>query len=348
MKTPSPLKKGSTIGVAAPSFGATTEPYESLFNRSISVLTKRGYTIQPGKCCFLDDGKGISTSPEVCARELEYMYLNPSVDAIISCGGGECMCETAGYIDFEKLKNAEPKWFMGYSDNTNFIFPLVTISKTCAVYGPCFPAFGKIWEQCEEDAFAILENTKNHFEGYEKYQSPAAANLNPDPFASYVLDETKILTSYLCQNGKSKLLTSETEIKMQGTLLGGCMDVLSVLSGTRLDNMKQFNAETEGIIWVLEACDFNVMDIRRNLWHLDQCGWFEKTRGFIFGRPLNAYRQEMMGVDEYNAAADILSKYNVPLIFDADIGHIDPALSLIMGKEACVTVKGSYFSVDYN
>lgn len=44
------------------------------------------------------------------------------------------MCETMNFVDFEKIKSAAPKWYMGYSDNTNFTFLLSTICDTAAVY----------------------------------------------------------------------------------------------------------------------------------------------------------------------------------------------------------------------
>ena len=67
-------------------------------------------------------------------------------DAIISCGGGELMCEILRYVDFERIAQAKPKWFMGYSDNTNLTFLLTTLCDTAAIYGPCAASFGmKPW-----------------------------------------------------------------------------------------------------------------------------------------------------------------------------------------------------------
>ena len=56
------------------------------------------------------------------------MLLGDMPDAIISCGGGELMCEILRYVDFERIAQAKPKWFMGYSDNTNLTFLLTTRS----------------------------------------------------------------------------------------------------------------------------------------------------------------------------------------------------------------------------
>ena len=38
--------------------------------------------------------------------------------ALFSVGGGELMLEILPYVDFDEIEN-NPKWFMGYSDNTN-------------------------------------------------------------------------------------------------------------------------------------------------------------------------------------------------------------------------------------
>lgn len=330
MKIPAYIKPGDTIGITAPSFGATTEPYISRFNEAVKLFRERGYNIKIGTTCHKSDGLGISTNPSDAARELTEFYLDNSIDAIISCGGGELMCETLSHIDFDAIEHSKPKWFMGYSDNTNFIFPLVTRCGTAAIYGHCITGFGKPWEQCELDTINLIEGNMHKVCGYDKFQSPETGTeaKQDNPLSAYILDQDKKLVLHGLQQ----------DSVIKGTLLGGCLDVISNIAGTRFDYVKQFNERNDGIIWVLEACDYSPMDIRRALWHLDECGWFEKTKGFIIGRPLAAWKQEMLDVNQYNAVTDILSKYNVPIIMDADVGHIAPAMPLIMGStaEACV------------
>ena len=345
MKIPAFIKPGDTIAITAPSFGATTEPYISRFKEAVSRFEKRGYKVKIGQTCFLDDGKGISTKPQTCARELEEFYEDSSVKAIISCGGGEMMCETVGFVNFEKLKSAKPKWFLGYSDNSNFIFPLETLLDTAAIYGSCISGFGKPWELSEKYTIDLLEGKNFTVRGFDKFQSPEAGTeaKNADPFSKYVLTDEKHLKNFLCSDGIAK--ESLSEIKMSGTLCGGCLDVLENLCGTKLDGSAQFNEKYKNVIWVLEACDYNPMDIRRALWHLDQCTWFKNASGFVIGRPLSAWKQEMMGVDQYNAVTDILEKYKVPIIMDADIGHISPTVPLVMGADAEVFAHKDEFSV---
>ena len=55
---------------------------------------------------------------------------------LFKLGGGELMCEILEYLDFEKLKSLNPKWFLGYSDNTNFTFLQTILCDTVSIYGP--------------------------------------------------------------------------------------------------------------------------------------------------------------------------------------------------------------------
>ena len=56
----------------------------------------------------------------------------------------------------------------------------------------------------------------------------------------------------------------------------------------------------------------------------------------------------MMGVNQYNAVTGILEDFGVPVIFDADFGHIDPVMPLIIGADATVKVKGDDISIKFN
>ncbi len=349
MRIPDQIARGQTIGVCAPSFGATSEPYISRFDFAIKQFEKAGYQIKTGESCHLSDGLGISTSPARAAKELEAFYQDKESQALISCGGGELMCETVGFLDFEKLGNCQPKWFMGYSDNTNFIFPLATISQVAGIYGPTFTGFGKPWEQAELDALALLEGTKDTLYGYPRFQSPEADEeaAAKDPLSPYLLDGEKVLKNYVPANGELKAADRKEELKGSGILLGGCLDVLANLCGTRLDNMAAFNSAHDQVIWVLESCDGNPMEIRRQIWHLEKAGWFDKASLFVIGRPLASWQQTMMGLDQYRAVTDVLEGHQVPVIMDADVGHIAPAIPLVIGAETRVVAQENKLEFDF-
>ena len=109
MRYPKFLPKNGTIGFVAPSFGCASEPYRTAFENAQKIFKEKGYSLDLGPNCYEDQGIGISNTPKACARELEKYYCSSRNDILISCGGGEMMCETIGEVDFQKLKEADPK-----------------------------------------------------------------------------------------------------------------------------------------------------------------------------------------------------------------------------------------------
>ena len=63
---------------------------------------------------LVDKGIGISNTLALCGKELNESYCGTENDVIISCGGGELMCEVVPYIDFAGIAQAKPKWYMGF------------------------------------------------------------------------------------------------------------------------------------------------------------------------------------------------------------------------------------------
>jgi len=334
------LKKNGTIGFVAPSFGCNIEPYYTGFQRAQARFREMGYQIELGPNCYEGCGIGISNTPQNCGAELNEAYASEKNDVLISCGGGELMCEVLNYIDFEKIKAAGPKWYMGYSDNTNMTFLLTTLCDTASVYGPCAPVFGmEKWHPAVWDAYKLLTGEKLAMHGYDKWEKESLkSEENPTP--SYHVTEEKILHSFIGQEPVSAA-------SMEGRLLGGCMDCLINLSGTKFDRTEEFleKYKEDGFIWFLESCDLNVMSVRRTIWNLDNAGWFQYAKGFLIGRPL-VFGQEMMGLDQYHAVLDIVGKYQVPVIMDADIGHLPPMMPLICGSMAKVRAVGNEIEVE--
>ena len=354
IKRPQSIKAGDTIGITAPSYGPGIEPYRSMYFISAEKLKERGYNLVEGETLFKTDGIGIATKPEFAAAELVSFYKRDDINAIISAGGGELMNETVTHVDFEELRNYKPKWFLGYSDNTNFIFPLVTITGVQGIYGPCINGFAKKWETPETDAIAILEGTKSSFDGYKRFVAPQESSEGEGSVeytdemlrAPYDFNTDRELVSYIGQNGIVKPSEGK-EIVMEGVLLGGCLDILVHFTATRFDRMKEFNEKHRNVIWIMEACDLSPMEIRRSLWNLREAGWFDSAAGFIIGRPRASWGMEMLGADQYNAVTGALDVLGKPIVMDAEISHIDPLLPTIMGAEARVTVKGNDLNITY-
>ena len=101
MKYPKSLQKNETIGFVAPSFGCNIEPYHTAFQNAQKKFQEMGYSLDIGPNCYEGKGIGISNTPELCGKELTESYLSTKNQVMISCGGGELMCEILDYVDFD-------------------------------------------------------------------------------------------------------------------------------------------------------------------------------------------------------------------------------------------------------
>ncbi len=335
MRYPKFLKKNGTIGFVAPSFAASIEPYRSCFDNALKTFKQMGYSTQLGPNCYEGCGIGISNTPEKCGQEFTSMYADSKNDVLISCGGGELMCEILDFVDFDIVRKSDPKWFMGYSDNTNLVFPLATLCDTAAIYAPCASSFGmEPWHESLDDAFKLLTGEQLTVHSYDLWEKDAIKD-DVNPLLPYNVTEPMILRAI--PNGNQHF---------SGRLIGGCMDCLVNLIGTKYDGMAGFSEryKEEGIIWFLEACDLNVFSMRRAMWQMEHAGWFKYVKGFILGRPRH-FGEEMMGLDHYHALTEHIRKYNVPIVLDADIGHLPPMMPLITGSYADVELKDGKLNI---
>ncbi len=344
MKYPKFLKENGTIGFVAPAFGCNIEPYKSAFQNAQKKLKQMGYQIDVGPNCYEGCGIGISNTPNACGEELADYYCSKDNDILISCGGGELMCETISRVDFDALKTAEPKWYAGYSDNTNMTFLLATICDTASLYGPCAAAYGmEPWHPSISDMFAFLKGQKFTFTSYGLWEKDGLKDAE-HPLLPYNCTEKSEVKIFMPKDDTMEEVSCG---KMQGRLLGGCMDCLVNLTGTKFDKVKEFTEKykEDGILWFLEACDLNVFSIRRAMWQMKEAGWFCHVKGFVIGRPLNG--EGMMGLDQYEAVLGIAKEYKVPVFMDADLGHLPPAMPFVTGSVANIEGKDGKMRISY-
>jgi muramoyltetrapeptide carboxypeptidase LdcA involved in peptidoglycan recycling len=128
-----------------------------------------------------------------------------------------------------------------------------------------------------------------------------------------------------------KSLQGDVRASFSGRMIGGCLDVLSVLIGTRFAPVEAFieKYKQDGFIWAIESAEMSAANIYRALWQMRECGWFRYCNGIVYGRP-DGYKdtQDFTLID---ALRQGLGGLNVPIIFDADIGHIPPQMQIVNG-----------------
>ncbi len=230
-------------------------------------------------------------------------------------------------LDFEKLKKLPPKWTQGFSDITNLGFLFNTILEVPSMYCEAVKdyAITPLYRNLT-DAIEILSGKEIIQNSFEKYEE--------------ISNKTKPEASYnLTKNVEWKNIMEEEEIVIQGRTLGGCLDVIAGLIGTKYDKVSNYieKYKDDGILWFLECYEMTSPELERNLWQMKNSNYFEHTKGIIFGRPL--YIREDYGINFEEAVYDALKDLNIPVICGADIGHVPPQLAIVNGAILKITSK---------
>lgn len=335
MIIPKSIKPGDVLGVTGTSNGITDELKKVRIENGIKNLGGKGYQVQLSENVYVADWRGCCGTGKNRGEQFNQLIKDENVSAIFSPAGGDYLMEMLSYVDFESIKK-NPKWFQGYSDNTGLVYSIVTTCDVAAIYGSNFSDFGMgEWHQSVKDNLGVLEGTIKELHSYDYFEGER--HQYETGLEGYYKDEE------VCwKNGRN-----EKNIEISGRLIGGCLDVIVFLLGTKYDGTKDFlkKYKEDGIIWVLESFNMEDVVLITHLWQMKELGYFENAAGFVFGRPLmyNSWVEQ----DYQTAVMSVLGDLNVPVIFDADVGHKGPQFPMIMGAKATVTSKDGKGTVKY-
>jgi len=333
MKYPKLLQKSDTIGVCAPSSGVSGETLFKRLDNAVSNVKALGYQVVETASVRRDE-KCVSASGATRAAEFMSLYENPNVAAIIPPWGGEFLMDILPLLDFEKLAALPAKWVCGYSDISTLTFALTLVSDIATVHGSNFMNMGFAHiHPADLRAFDVMGNRTTEQTSWDTYGGFA----NGDDLSreAYTPDKPS----------SWKSLRGETCVTFSGMMIGGCMDTLCKLTGTRFAPAPAFLSKYKnyGFIWTLESCEMEAPDIYRTLWQMRECGWFEYCNGFIIGRP-DGYKDKH-GFTLTGALEQGLDGLNVPVICDADIGHVPPQMQIVNGALGEVRYAGGKAAV---
>ena len=186
---PNKLKISDKIGIISPS-----DPVKDskLFELGIRRLKKLGFIIELSK-------NFNSTNPEEKADDLNSMFKDKRIKAIICAQGGDSAEQVLPFIDWNIIKN-NPKIFMGLSDITVLLNAITSKSKLITFHG------GDI-------VFGFGKN-------YSTYDKSNFLNM-------FVDNKTKVVKA----NGPRKTIRSGKSV---GKLFGGNIRCLLKLDNTKL------------------------------------------------------------------------------------------------------------------
>ncbi len=337
MRYPKKLEIGKYIATTAPSEGNINQiDFERLDNVKFN-LENLGYKYKETKN-VRTNFKGRSSEAIIRADQFMKLWEDNSVGAIISAGGGDFLLEILDYIDFEKLKLLEPKWFQGYSDNTGLTFLITTILDTACIYGPNIKDFGmRKLHQSLVNSLELMNNKELEQGSYDKCESNQWTE-RTDPYEEY----------NLINDVKWKNLKNEEKINFSGRALGGCFDVILNIIGTQYDKVKEFISKykEDGIVWFFDIFEMSTPQLFIHLWQMQNAGYFENCKGIIFGRPMII--KEFYEINYEETLKNFFENMDIPVIYDTDIGHILPQIPIVSGAIIEVeSEKGKGFIKNY-
>ena len=294
---PPKLKRGDIIGVIATSFPFPKDrksDYYKSYERGIEILRKLGFKIRHGK--NLEKVKWwFAGTPEERASDINSMFSDPEVKAIIVHDGGQSAIAVLEHINYD-LMRTNPKPFLGFSDITNLHLAFLTQSDMVGFHmGLLTYSLGWIWHDVVP---------KEDRENGEKLLY-------------------KILTS--CEPlGKITPITEWEEWrpgKAEGRLFGGNLNMLASLVGTRYFPRIE---DLEGSILFWEIDNTPSYYIERGLYQLKYAGVLDIISGMLIGKLPDIKRTAWKGFKEptpKEIVMEVLREYKFPILGEVDFGH---------------------------
>jgi len=323
IKYPKFLQQNDTIGITAPSDGITKEFDKIRLDLACKKLNSLGYnTVKTDN--VEKSSKLVSSSSKERAESFMNLWSDDNISLILAVSGGEFLMDMLPYLDIKTLKNSNPKWIQGFSDISLLNFYLTTNFNIATLTTANAKSFGmNPWHNSLQNNLEILKGNEIVQESFDMYQGQWAEDVVGYEDAGFNLT-TKV---------EYKSLYGKNEEKFEGRIIGGCIDVIKTLIGTKFDNTRNFvNSFDEGVIWCIENCEMKVTDLYRALWQMKQCGWFENTKGVLIGRTF--VKADIKDLTYLDVLHKIFDDMNVPVVYDIDFGHMPPQWTIVNGSYA--------------
>lgn len=311
-------RAGDTIGICAPSAGVGHK-LES-FDQSLETLRNQGYHIQE-TASVRTNGSRAANGP-LRGKELTTLFQDISISAILSASGGDFAPEMLPYVDWEQIRE-NPKWLTGASDPTNLLYPITTNLDIATLYG--FNAGTFDWHPLhpfQENMLQILKGNlipQHSFDYYDASKDFSGENILDTPVY-----------------WDSRIQGEPREVSFSGRIIGGCIDCIAKLIGTPYDGTSKFleRYHEDGILWYFDPFAMTAENLYLTLLQMKYCGYFQGATGILFGRVMFSGGSTD---DEY---IELISRcFDIPIVWNCDIGHVKPCMTLINGALGHVHVK---------
>ncbi len=327
MRYPAPLIAGSKIAITAFSSGVA-KPFQPRLDIVLAGLTAAGYQVIEGR--HLRQNQQHSSAPAFeRAGELLQFLLDDSIAAILPPWGGELALELLPQLDFAAIRQAKPKWLLGFSDISTLSSVITAQCGWATIHA------ANLMQLHPQQTDPLTANTLKvlQLQAGQSVQQHASScyEIQPQSFAA----NPHALFNLTEPTQWQWLGAPPAAGVIRGRLIGGCLDTLMHLLLTDYLDLAALcqRYASDGLILYLENAELSPTAIARALLALKYNGVLRQLNGLIFGRD-GTNGQHGKAISYAQAIAQALQGTDLPVLINADIGHLAPNLALINGAVA--------------
>ena len=324
------LQPGDTIGVVSPSWGGLGM-FPHRLDRARRCVESLGYRLKLAPNALGTAGH-VSGTPEERAADIQAMFADRDVKAIVAAIGGDHSCHLLPLLDFDLIAR-NPKIFMGYSDITVLNVAIHQRTGLVTFNGPAILT-------------DFAENPRLP-EYTERYFSRAVATGEPIGAIGPATEWTEEFLDWATQADSDRPRAMQPspgwawlrEGVAEGPLLGGCLESLQHLRGTN------FWPDWDGAIFFFETSEGapSPETVDGILMDYENMGVFDRIAGLIVGRPMGYTPAQRPRLHE--VLLERTARWSFPIIADMDFGHTSPQFSLPLGVRARIDGERREFRV---
>ena len=333
---PQQLKKGDTIGIVSPSAGLAPFAMHRI-DSAIKSLKNLGFKVLIGKHALQNYGY-VSAPIEARVNDLHLMFSNPKIKAIICTIGGNNSNQLLPYLNYKLIKN-NPKIFLGYSDISVLHFGIQSQTGLATYYGPCLMTqFGEYPQPLEYTLEYLLKQISEN--------NKSSIKIEP---SKYWTDDAPDWFKKRDLKGPRKLHKNHGYIwikkgRATGPAWGGTIPSINYLLVTK------YWIKPEKSIFFLDIPEgdninkgLSLSDVDAYLTNLNNAGIFKEIVGFIIGRPYRYSDNDHEKLKEI--ILKITEKYNFPILYNVNLGHADPIITLRYGQTLTINSTHNSFEI---
>lgn len=307
---PRKLKPGSGVGLVSPAGTTFITEDINIVQDAVKALGLVPY-LAPH---VLDKYGYLAGNDRDRAADINQFFADARIDLVLPIRGGWGCARILPYLDYELIKN-NPKIIVGFSDLTALLIAIYTKTGLITFHGP---------------------------NGFSSWRTDQVKSFRETLFLGNKIN----FANQRDADDNNRLMQVKNRIRTinpgtaRGKLIGGNLSVLSAIVGS------PYVPDFKGHILFVEDVGENIYRIDRLLTHLKVAGILDDLSGFIFGQCTNCLPDgDYASLTLEEVIDDHIKPLGIPAWSGAQIGHIEPILTLPMGIE--VDINADVGTINY-